>query len=124
MIPHHLQAVQMAKMAQTQASLPAVKTLAEQIQAAQGPEIETMTQWLKGWGEAVPDQSMGGMTIMALADQHPELFGDQVTGVVLMSTSTGKMASLTFGLPGAVGPVSRRVRRCFAATIASTVRAL
>ncbi len=31
--------------------------------------------------------SMGGMTVMALADQHPELFGDKVIGVVLLSTS-------------------------------------
>jgi pimeloyl-ACP methyl ester carboxylesterase len=31
--------------------------------------------------------SMGGMTVMALADQHPELFGDKIIGVVLLSTS-------------------------------------
>ena len=53
-------------------------------------------------------QSMGGMTIMALADQRPELFGTTVTGVALMSTSTGKMAQLTFGLPAVVSPVTRR----------------
>ena len=35
--------------------------------------------------------SMGGMTIMALAEQHPELFGDRVTGVALMSTTAGGM---------------------------------
>jgi pimeloyl-ACP methyl ester carboxylesterase len=31
--------------------------------------------------------SMGGMTIMQLAADHPELFGDQVVGVMLISTS-------------------------------------
>jgi pimeloyl-ACP methyl ester carboxylesterase len=31
--------------------------------------------------------SMGGMTIMALASQRPELFGTKVTGVVLISTA-------------------------------------
>jgi pimeloyl-ACP methyl ester carboxylesterase len=31
--------------------------------------------------------SMGGMTVMALADQHPELFGDKIIGVVLLATS-------------------------------------
>ena len=31
--------------------------------------------------------SMGGMTIMALADQEPELFGDRVIAVALISTS-------------------------------------
>jgi pimeloyl-ACP methyl ester carboxylesterase len=52
--------------------------------------------------------SMGGMTIMALADAHPELFGPRVVGVALLSTSTGKLAELTFGLPTAVLPVTRR----------------
>ncbi len=53
--------------------------------------------------------SMGGMTIMALADAHPELFGTRVVGVALIGTSTGKLADLTFGLPSAVLPVTRRV---------------
>lgn len=35
--------------------------------------------------------SMGGMTIMALAAEHPELFGDRVKGVVLCSTSAGSL---------------------------------
>jgi pimeloyl-ACP methyl ester carboxylesterase len=45
--------------------------------------------------------SMGGMTIMALADRHPELFAadGRVSGVVLLDTSTGKMAEITLGLP-------------------------
>jgi len=53
--------------------------------------------------------SMGGMTIMALADSRPELFGDRVVGVALLSTSTGKLADVTFGLPAAVGPVTKTV---------------
>ena len=52
--------------------------------------------------------SMGGMTIMALAAAHPELFGPRVVGVALIATSTGKLAELTFGLPRAVLPVTRR----------------
>ena len=47
--------------------------------------------------------SMGGMTIMALADQHPELFDDRVIGVALLSTSPGKLAELGLGVPGAAG---------------------
>jgi pimeloyl-ACP methyl ester carboxylesterase len=43
--------------------------------------------------------SMGGMTIMGLAAQHPELFGTKVVGVALMSTSSGNLADLNFGLP-------------------------
>ena len=53
--------------------------------------------------------SMGGMTIMALADQYPELIGTRVTGVALIGTSTGKLASVTFGLPAAMQHVTGRV---------------
>ena len=43
--------------------------------------------------------SMGGMTIMGLAALHPELFGRRVVGAALISTSSGNLADLTFGLP-------------------------
>jgi pimeloyl-ACP methyl ester carboxylesterase len=43
--------------------------------------------------------SMGGMTIMALAAVRPELFGDRVVGAALLSTSSGNLAELSFGLP-------------------------
>lgn len=33
--------------------------------------------------------SMGGMTILSLADQHPELFGAKVIGAALISTTAG-----------------------------------
>jgi len=33
--------------------------------------------------------SMGGMTIISLAEEHPELFGSQVVGVGLISTTAG-----------------------------------
>ncbi|GGK77577.1 hypothetical protein Sme01_43530 [Sphaerisporangium melleum] len=46
--------------------------------------------------------SMGGMTVMALADSHPELFGDKVRGVALISTSAGRLAEITLGLPSLV----------------------
>ncbi|HEU5035300.1 MAG TPA: alpha/beta hydrolase [Mycobacteriales bacterium] len=44
--------------------------------------------------------SMGGMTIMALAAEHPELFGAQVKGVALLSTSAKQPEEHTFGLRG------------------------
>ncbi len=43
--------------------------------------------------------SMGGMTLMALADQRPELFGSRIVGAALVSTSSGQMTSRAFGLP-------------------------
>ncbi|MGY1608301.1 alpha/beta fold hydrolase [Geodermatophilus sp. SYSU D00700] len=43
--------------------------------------------------------SMGGMTVMGLAALHPELFGTTVAGAALVSTSSGNLADLDFGLP-------------------------
>jgi pimeloyl-ACP methyl ester carboxylesterase len=37
--------------------------------------------------------SMGGMTIMALAEQNPELFRERVAGVALLATSAGEVAA-------------------------------
>src|SRR5215468_8159730 len=50
--------------------------------------------------------SMGGMTIMALADQHPELFGSKVIGVVLISTAAGTVDPVTW-LPAMFRPAVR-----------------
>lgn len=49
--------------------------------------------------------SMGGMTIMALAERRPELFGDKVRGVSLIATSAGRLAEITLGLPAMVSKV-------------------
>jgi pimeloyl-ACP methyl ester carboxylesterase len=52
--------------------------------------------------------SMGGMTIMALADAHPDLFHrrtGRVAGVALISTSAGKMAAVTLGLPATLAKI-------------------
>jgi uncharacterized protein (DUF305 family) len=57
MIPHHQQAVQMAKMAKANASTSEVTDLATKIEAAQGPEIDTMTGWLEQWDKPVPSGS-------------------------------------------------------------------
>src|SRR5215469_3795134 len=51
--------------------------------------------------------SMGGMTIMALADQHPELFGDKVIGAVLINTAAATVDPLTW-LPAPIRPAMRR----------------
>ena len=52
--------------------------------------------------------SMGGMTIMALAAQQPELFGTTVAGVVLISTAAGQVDP-TAWLPGPLRPAARWV---------------
>lgn len=62
MIPHHEQAVVMAEMAKSHSESSEVKDLAAKIQAAQGPEIDTMSGWLKAWGQKeLSGSSMGGM---------------------------------------------------------------
>jgi pimeloyl-ACP methyl ester carboxylesterase len=43
--------------------------------------------------------SMGGMTVLTLAQRRPDLFGPRVAGVALVSTSSGNLADLDFGLP-------------------------
>jgi uncharacterized protein (DUF305 family) len=58
MIPHHEQAVEMAQLAQGRVDSDEVLSLAEDIEAAQGPEIDTLRGWLDTWGEEVPS---GGM---------------------------------------------------------------
>ena len=80
MIPHHQQAVQMAKMAKSHASSSQVKQLATKIEAAQGPEIRTMQNWLKEWGKgdsgSMGDMNMDGMDMgdmpgmMSNSDMH------------------------------------------------------
>jgi len=48
---------------------------------------------------ALVGHSMGGMTVMSLAAQRPGLFGTRVVGAALLSTSSGGLADLDFGMP-------------------------
>ncbi len=64
MIPHHEQAIEMARLATTRAESPEVKDLAARIEEAQGPEIEKMRRWLEEWNApetSSADDDMGGM---------------------------------------------------------------
>lgn len=63
MIPHHEDAITMAKLAQTKAQRPEIKSLAQSIINSQSAEISQMKDWYKSWfGEEVPQgaQVMGG----------------------------------------------------------------
>ncbi len=51
MIPHHLQAIDMATLAQARAGDMYVRTVAAEIQAAQDPQIRTLKSWLDDWGK-------------------------------------------------------------------------
>lgn len=78
MIPHHQQAVEMAQLAQDRAASEEVKQLAEDIEAAQDPEIEQMTQWLEDWGQEVPSPSMdhGDMSGGDMGGEMPGMMDD------------------------------------------------
>lgn len=53
--------------------------------------------------------SMGGMTIMALADQRPQEFGDRVRGVAFLATSAGGIREVNLGLPTPVARVAHNL---------------
>jgi uncharacterized protein (DUF305 family) len=59
MIPHHRQALEMARLAADRAGSDEVKALAGRIEKAQDPEIRTMSGWLRTWGEEVPAETPG-----------------------------------------------------------------
>ena len=62
MIPHHEQAVEMSEMMLKKQGMDArITALATKIKAAQAPEIEQMTGWLKAWNEPAQMASGHGM---------------------------------------------------------------
>ncbi|MFB7457151.1 MULTISPECIES: alpha/beta fold hydrolase [unclassified Streptomyces] len=53
--------------------------------------------------------SMGGMTMMALASQYPELIRERVVATAFVGTSSGRLGEVNFGLPVAGVNAVRRV---------------
>jgi uncharacterized protein (DUF305 family) len=88
MIPHHQQALEMVDLTSGRTLDPAVQALADQIESAQAPEIDTMSGWLTDWGKRVPSAAgsdddshdMGGMDMGS--DEMPGMMGaDEMTGL-------------------------------------------
>ena len=83
MIPHHQDAITMAKIAQTKAQHPEIKQLANNIIDSQSREIKQMKVWYKNWyGKDVPAGSdvinqhgmMGGSTMhMGMMDNETDM---------------------------------------------------
>lgn len=65
--------------------------------------------------------SMGGMTVMSLAKQRPELFEGRAIGVGLISTSAGDLARGDLGMPG-LGSLVMRMAPAVARGAARTPR--
>ncbi|KQZ68555.1 alpha/beta fold hydrolase [Nocardioides sp. Root151] len=56
--------------------------------------------------------SMGGMTIMASAQRHPEVVASRVDGVLFCGTAAGPLSeSMALGLPESMRPLHHLVRR-------------
>ncbi|MFJ9713616.1 DUF305 domain-containing protein [Streptomyces sp. NPDC101234] len=65
MIPHHEQALEMAKLADGRASDSAIKNIAAKIEKAQDPEITTLKGWLQSWAKP---EAMGDMPGMSMGE--------------------------------------------------------
>jgi pimeloyl-ACP methyl ester carboxylesterase len=61
--------------------------------------------------------SMGGMTIIALAEEHPELFGDRVVGVGLVSTTAGGLEPSRMLVPALPANVAGQVAQRLVAAL-------
>ena len=55
MIQHHAQALAMVDLTMDRPLDPEVEALAEDVRAAQAPEIETLAGWLTDWDEQIPE---------------------------------------------------------------------
>lgn len=88
MIPHHGQAVQMADMALATSTNPDIKALAEQIKAAQSPEIEQMTAWLTDWDQTVPDPN-------AMMDDNMDHSGGMMMSGMMSAADMARLENAT-----------------------------
>ena len=100
MIPHHEQAIQMADQILAKDGIDErVVALAEQIKAAQDPEIQTMKGWLEDWG--IPyDDSMSDMGGMGGMDHGNGMMSDD--DMAALDAATGVEATRLF-LEGMIG---------------------
>ncbi|GIH61085.1 DUF305 domain-containing protein [Microbispora siamensis] len=77
MIPHHLQALEMARLAQTRAGDPWVGEFAAKVATARDTDIRTLKDWLDMWGaEPLPrDHAMPGTQTRAEIEALAKLRG-------------------------------------------------
>lgn len=90
MIPHHEDAITMAKLALEKTKRPEIRNLSQNIIKAQDSEIVQMTQWYQDWyGSDVPQENsqmeMHGM--MGQGGMHMGMMGDETDMQALNSAS-------------------------------------
>ncbi|MER7243713.1 alpha/beta hydrolase [Kribbella sp. NPDC000426] len=73
-------------------------------------DLVTVMDEVVGDGPVVyAGHSMGGMTLMAAADQYPELFGSRIRAAALVSTTSGHLTEGALGIPPRFDPAAARV---------------
>ncbi|NLU81856.1 MULTISPECIES: DUF305 domain-containing protein [Rhodococcus] len=85
MLPHHSQAIEMSDMLLAKQDIPAdVTALAEQIKAAQGPEIAQLESWLEQWGEPteMPETGNNDMPGMDMDEGMDGMEGMEMEGMM------------------------------------------
>jgi uncharacterized protein (DUF305 family) len=90
MTQHHAQALSMVDLTVDRTLDPEVQQLADDIREAQGPEIETMSDWLQDWDEEIPET----MRDHSNAGHDMEGMGDSLEG--MDSDMPGMMSAQDF----------------------------
>ncbi|TDW69626.1 alpha/beta fold hydrolase [Kribbella pratensis] len=73
-------------------------------------DLVTVLDEVVGDGPVVyAGHSMGGMTLMAAADQYPELFGSRIRAAALVSTTSGHLTEGALGIPRRFDPAAARI---------------
>lgn len=73
-----------------------------------GADLATVIEATAPTGPVVlVGHSLGGMTIMALVEERPDLFGNRVVGAAFVSSAAGRVLDTAFGMPPALGRVLR-----------------
>lgn len=120
MIMHHRQALDMSALAETRAAGQPVKDLAAAVSAAQAPEIETLSGWLTGWGEQVPEDmssmdmsgAMPGMQSLADLEKLADLEGaafDRQFLTMMLAHHEGAVTMAKAELQGGSDPATKKL---------------
>lgn len=91
MIPHHAQAIQMVNMTMGHDLDPKVQQLANDIRAAQAPEVEQMVDWLTAWDKKVPRTAIdhGNAHSEGGTEMHHDMPGMMSPGEISALESAG-----------------------------------
>jgi uncharacterized protein (DUF305 family) len=93
MIPHHAQAIVMAKMAPTHGASASVQTLAARIINSQADEITSMQQWLRDKGLPVPSASADRTGMAMPGMDHEMLMPGMLTAAQLKQLDDARGAA-------------------------------